>query len=98
MTTLQKNEYKIICMTKCEEIFQKLKWLLTTTPIQRIVNHDGDFVVCTDASKEGVGEFLMQNDCTICYESQKLKENEKNYPPHDLELESIIHALNRWRH
>ena len=39
----------------------------------------------------------MQNDYTICYESHKLKEHEQNYPTHDIELETIIHALNMWR-
>ena len=34
----------------------------------------------------------------ICYESWKLKKQEQNYPTHDLELSSIIHALNMSRH
>src|SRR5882762_7301926 len=34
----------------------------------------------------------------ICYESRKLKEHEKNYATHDLELAAIVHALNMWRH
>ena len=59
---------------------------------------DGDFVICTDASKEGVKGFLLQNDYAICYESRKLKEHEHNYPTHDLELVAIIHALKMWRH
>jgi len=69
-----------------------------TAPVLRITDPDGDFVVCTDASKEGLGGFLLQNDLVICYESQKLKEHEQNYPMHDLELVAIIHALNMWRH
>ena len=69
-----------------------------TAPVLRITDPDGDFVVCTDASKEGLGGFLLQNDLVICYESQKLKEHEHNYPMHDLELVAIIHALNMWRH
>ena len=40
----------------------------------------------------------MQNDHTICYESQNLKENKKNYPMFDLALVAIIHALKMWRH
>ena len=55
-------------------------------------------MVCTDVSKEGLGGFLMQNDYVICYESRKLKEHEKNYPTHDLELAVIIHTLKMWRH
>jgi hypothetical protein len=27
-----------------------------------------------------------------------LKEHERNYATHDLELESIVHALRKWRH
>jgi hypothetical protein len=34
----------------------------------------------------------------ICYESQKLKEHERNYVTHDLELAAVIHALKMWRH
>ena len=30
--------------------------------------------------------------------SPKLKEHEKNYDTHDLELAAIIHALKMWRH
>ena len=33
----------------------------------------------------------------ICYESENIKEHEKNYVAHDLELEAIIHALKMWR-
>jgi hypothetical protein len=34
----------------------------------------------------------------VCYESRKLKENERNYDTHDLELEAIVHPLKMWRH
>jgi hypothetical protein len=34
----------------------------------------------------------------VCYESRNLKENERLYAMHDLELEAIVHALNMWRH
>ena len=50
------------------------------------------------ARKEGLRGFLLKNDHAICYESCKLKEHEQNYPTHDLELASFIHALKMWRH
>ena len=62
-----------------------------------IADPDGDFIVCTDASKEGIGGVLLQNDHAIYYESWKLKEHEQNYPTHELELVAIIHALKMWR-
>jgi len=52
---LQKKNNKFIWTDKCEEAFQKLKELLTTTPILRILDMDQDFLVCTDTSKEGLG-------------------------------------------
>ena len=85
-------------MTKCEESFQKLKQILTTAPILRIADTDGDFIVCRDESNEWLRGVLLQNDYMISYESWKLKEHEHNYPTHDLELAAIIHALKMWRH
>ena len=69
-----------------------------TASVLQIAYLDGDFIVCMDASKEGLGGVLLQNDHAICYESQKLKEHEKNYPTHDIYLDAIIHALRMWRH
>ena len=39
----------------------------------------------------------MQHNHVICYESRKLKEHEKNYATHDLELVAIVHVLKMWR-
>eukprot|EP00253_Pinus_taeda_P031475 PITA_31475 len=57
-----------------------------------------EYVVCTDASKEGVGGVLMQEGKVIAYESRKLKEHEQKYSAYDLELTAMIHALKMWRH
>jgi hypothetical protein len=43
------------------EAFRRLKELLTTTPILKVPDMDADFLVCTDASKEGLGRVLMQD-------------------------------------
>jgi hypothetical protein len=78
---------------KCEENFQCLKDLLTSTPILKVTDPDEDFIVCTDACKEGLDGVLMQNGHVICNESRKLKEHETNYATHHLELATIVHAL-----
>jgi hypothetical protein len=75
-----------------------LKKLLTNAPILRIADPNEDFIVCTDACKEGLGGVLNQNGVVVCYESRKLKGHERNYATHDLELEAIVHALRKWRH
>jgi hypothetical protein len=78
--------------------FRYLKSLLTSAPILRIVDLYEDFVVCMDACKEGIDGVHIQNGHVICYKSRKLKENERLYATHDLELSSIVHALKMWRH
>jgi hypothetical protein len=98
ITSLQRKEKKFQWTEDYERSFQQLKKLLTSAPILRIAYPNEYFVVCTDACKEGLGGVLSHNGFIICYESIKLKENERNYVTHDLELESIVHALKKWRH
>ena len=70
---------------------------MTSAPILAVPDPEGDFMVCIDASLEGIGAVLMQNGRVIMYESCKLKDYELNYPTHDLELAVVVHALARWR-
>ena len=83
---------------KCEDSFQKLKECLTTTPIFALPNGVDNFILYTDASIQGYGGVLMQNDKVIAYASRQLKTHEKNYPTHDLELGVVVFALKMWRH
>jgi ribonuclease HI len=98
ITSLQRKEKKFQWTKECEKGFQRLKQLLTNAPILRILDPNMDFMVCTDPCKEGLGGFLSQDGFVMCYESRKMKEHEKNYSTHDLELVAIIHALRKWRH
>jgi hypothetical protein len=84
--------------SKCEEIFQQLKDILTSETILNIVGLDEYLLVCMDACKGGLGGVLGQKNHVVCYESRKLKEHENNYATHELELTSIVHALKMWRH
>jgi hypothetical protein len=68
-----------------------VKYLLTNAPVLNIADPNKDFFVCTNASKEGLGGVLMQEEHVICYESRKLNEHEINYVTHDLELASMVH-------
>lgn len=40
----------------------------------------------------------MQNGKVIAYASRQLKEYEKNYLTHDLELAAVVFTLKLWRH
>ena len=98
ITSLQNKSVNLEWTSKCKDNFQILKEILTSTIVLKIVDPEGNFVVCMDACKKGIGKILMQDGHVISYESRNLKEREKNYGTHDLELAPIIHALNMWRH
>ena len=98
ITSLQKKGKKFEWSEKCDEGFNKLKDLLTTTPILKITYPHKDFFVYTDACNEGLGGVLTQEGHVIAYESRKLKIHEKNYATYDLELVAVIHALKMWHH
>ena len=81
-----------------EKSFQELKQRLVTAPILSIPIDSDGFVVYSDASKNGLGCVLMQNGKVIAYASRQLKDYEKNYHVHDLELAAVVLALKIWRH
>eukprot|EP00253_Pinus_taeda_P025715 PITA_25715 len=98
ITSLQKKGKAFKWTAECQQSFDRLKHLLTIAHILSIVDPNKDYVVCTDASKEGVGGVLMQEGKVIAYESRKLKDHEQKYSAYDLELTVVIHALKMWRH
>jgi hypothetical protein len=85
ITKLQKKNKNFVWTEKCAEAFWRLKELLTRASILKVPNMDAYFLVCTDASKEGLGRVLMQGDRVIAYISRKLRRHEENYATHDLE-------------
>ena len=75
-----------------------MKGRLTSVPALALPNGRDGFVIYSDASRQGLGCVLMQNDRVIAYASRRLKKHEENYPTHDLELAAVVFALKIWRH
>jgi hypothetical protein len=82
----------------CQESFETLKKKLITAPILILPDVHKSFSVYCDASYTGLGCVLMQEGRVVAYSSHQLKIHEKNYPTHDLELATVVHALKTWRH
>ena len=98
LTYLTKKNTKFAWTPECEKSFKELKRQLVTALILAIPNSFEDFIIYSDASKNGIGCVLMQNGKVIAYAFRQLKECEKNYPMHDLELAAVVHALKIWCH
>ena len=60
ITSLEKKGTKFNWSHKCQDNFNKLKEVLTTTPILKVADPDKDFTVHVDVSKEGLGGVLTQ--------------------------------------
>ncbi|XP_043725728.1 uncharacterized protein LOC122672298 [Telopea speciosissima] len=98
MTRLTRKGVKFEWLDECEKNFQDLKEQLISAPVLTIPNGTGGMVVYCDASKLGLDCVLMQGDKVVAYASHQLKEYERNYPTHDLELAAVVFALKIWRH
>ncbi|GKA40101.1 putative reverse transcriptase domain-containing protein [Tanacetum coccineum] len=81
-----------------ENAFQTLKDKLCNAPVLALPDGPKDFVVYCNASGLGLGCVLMQRGKVIAYASRQLKNHEKNYTTHDLELGAVVFALKIWRH
>ena len=98
LTKLTRKSVPFAWTNQCEESFKELKKRLTTAPILTLPSGSGGFIVFTDASNIGLGCALMQNDKVIAYGSRQLKDHEKNYATHYLELAAVVFTLKMWRH
>jgi len=98
LTALTKKNAHFTWSDECEENFQELKWKLVSAHVLTIPMESEKFVIYSDASLQGMGCVLIQRGKVIAYASRQLKDHEKNYPTHDLELAPIVDALKIWRH
>ena len=98
LTTLTRKGEEFIWTTECEKSFQELKEKLVTAPVLTIPLGTEGFVIYSDASHKGLGCVLMQHGKVVAYASRQLKDYERNYPTHDLELAAVVFALKIWRH
>ena len=75
---------------ECQEAFDKLKELCTTTPILAYADFEKPFKPHTDASVLGLGDILYQEqdrvEKVISYASPSLSKLESKYPIHKLEF------------
>ena len=98
LTKLLKKYHKFNWTNKCEEAFIELKRHLVSAPILTMPDMSKPFSVYCDASKLGLRRVMMQEGKVISYISRQLRPHELNYPTHELELATVVHALKAWRH
>ena len=85
----------------CQDAFNCLKTLLTTSPITAFPDFSLPFRLYTGASTTGLGAILAQvregKECIICCASCSLNQAEKAYPATKLECLAIVWAIAKFR-
>jgi hypothetical protein len=59
ITTFQRKGVRYEWTKECDSAFIEVKRLLASAPILRVLDMEKEFMVCTDASKQGLGAVLM---------------------------------------
>ena len=70
LTRLTQKNIKFMWDDKCQQSFQELKKELTSAPILVIPSGGEGFVVYSDASLQGLGCVLIQNERVVAYASR----------------------------
>ena len=83
---------------ECQNAFDTLKELCTSTPILAYANYKKPFQLQTDASDFGLGAVLYQRDDNdrkrvIAFASHSLSNTERNYPAQKLEFLALKGAI-----
>ena len=85
----------------CQDAFDRLKTLLTTSPITAYPDFSLPFRLHTDASTAGFGAILAQvrdgKERIICCALRSLNQAEKAYPAKKLECLAIVWAVAKFR-
>ena len=76
----------------------KLKEVMTSTPLLAIPNFKEPFVLETDASGTGIGAILSQSEHPIAYFSKKLSSRMQKQSAYIREFHAITEALAKFRH
>ena len=89
---------KVHWTEECQEAFDKLKEICSSTPILAYADYTKPFKLHTDASEKGLGAVLYQtqedgSDRVIAFASRSLSKTERNYDAHRLEFLALKWAV-----
>ena len=98
---LRKHAPNVVQWTEAqEEAFATLKSLLCKEPILQLPDPNKQYILRTDASKEGIGAVLMQESNgqvhPVSYYSRKLRAAERNYSTVEKELLAVVEGVKKY--
>nr|XP_034194962.1 uncharacterized protein LOC117611144 [Osmia lignaria] len=102
LTTLLRKDVRWTWGKKQQQAFDELKKRLIDSPVLAMPDWNKTFILQTDASTEGLGAVLTQEDDqgerVIAYASRTLNNAEKNYSATELECLAVKWGIWKMRH
>ena len=97
LTELLKKNVPFIWTSSAEEAFQLLKKALSEAPVLAVPDFNKQFIIETDASENGVGDVLMQEQHPVAYMSKALGARNRALSIYEKECLAILLAIEKWR-
>lgn len=83
--------------SKCQQdSFDKLKVFLSNAPVLKNFDCNLDVKIQTDASQNGIGCVLLQNNQPVAFASRSLTPSEKQLPPIEKETLAIAFSCRKF--
>lgn len=76
--------------------FNNIKQALTTTPVLQYFDANKPITLSVDASQNGLGATLLQNNLPVSYSSRALTETEKGYAQIEKEMAAVVFGCLRY--
>ena len=96
LTTLLKKD-AFSWTLEATKAFEHLKEEMCQTPVLATPDFTNTFIVECDASGNGIGVVLMQDERPIAFESRPIKGKFLHNAIYEKEMLAILHALKKWR-
>ena len=98
LTDLLKKKVKFGWSDRCQKAFDGIKRTLSTEPVLKAPEFEKQFHLTVDASDEGIGAVLMQEDDEghlhpVSYYSKKLNKHQRMYATVEKELFALISSI-----
>ena len=79
-----------------EELFSKLKNILSSTPVLTFYDAKKPVIISCDASQSGLGTLLLQDGKPVAYASRALSSTETRYAQIEKELLTVVFAFTKF--
>lgn len=96
MRMLLQDNVEFQWQSEQQQSFDKIKQILTSTPVLSFYDVNGDVTLQVDASSVAVGAVLMQNGKPVAYASKALSPTQMKYPQIEKEATAIRFACKKF--